>query len=410
MFLGDFADNTGRRPAFILCFVLYIAANVGLALQTNYAALLVLRCLQSAGSSATVAIASGIIADVATTAQRGFYMGLVTAGALLGPSIGPVIGGILGHYLGWRAIFWFLAIFALSFIVQFAVFFPETARTVVGNGSFRPSVLCMSVISYLEWRRIPSLPVQGGGGEASTRAKLHLPNPLRAIAIVFQKETALVLFAIAIIYASFFTINAGMPSLFYRLYGFDDFQIGLCYLPYGVGAACASVANGYLLDYNYKRLAKNLGVAVIRNRQQDLCDFPIEKARLQIVLPPTLLGCCCMIAYGWVLHFEVSVAAPLVIMFCCGVTLTSAFNAASTLIVDLHSESPATATASNNLVRYLTGAGAMAIIGPMVERLGPGWCYTLVAFIIASTCPIFLVVIYFGLRWRAETLHSRTEQ
>ena len=52
-FMGDMADQSGRRPIFMLLFVLMIAANVGLALQTSYAALLVLRMLQSAGASGT---------------------------------------------------------------------------------------------------------------------------------------------------------------------------------------------------------------------------------------------------------------------------------------------------------------------------------------------------------------------
>ena len=54
-FMGDMADQSGRRPIFMLLFVLMIAANVGIALQTSYAALLVLRMLQSAGASGTAA-------------------------------------------------------------------------------------------------------------------------------------------------------------------------------------------------------------------------------------------------------------------------------------------------------------------------------------------------------------------
>lgn len=82
MFIGDFADKAGRRPAYIVCFAIYIAANIGLALQNNYAALFVLRCLQSAGSSTTIALSSGVVSDVATASERGSYMGFVTAGSL----------------------------------------------------------------------------------------------------------------------------------------------------------------------------------------------------------------------------------------------------------------------------------------------------------------------------------------
>lgn len=45
-FYGDLADIAGRRPAYLVSFVVYIAANIGLATQSSYAALFVLRCLQ----------------------------------------------------------------------------------------------------------------------------------------------------------------------------------------------------------------------------------------------------------------------------------------------------------------------------------------------------------------------------
>ena len=72
---GDLADMAGRRPVLILGFIIYIGANIGLALQTNYAALLILRCLQSAGSSGTIALGSGVVADVTSSGERGKFMG-----------------------------------------------------------------------------------------------------------------------------------------------------------------------------------------------------------------------------------------------------------------------------------------------------------------------------------------------
>ena len=73
---GDLADMTGRRPTYILGFIIYIGANVGLALQNNYAALLVLRCLQSTGSSGTVALGNGVVADISSSGERGKFMGM----------------------------------------------------------------------------------------------------------------------------------------------------------------------------------------------------------------------------------------------------------------------------------------------------------------------------------------------
>jgi MFS family permease len=92
-FLAGISDQSGRRFSFLICFGIYICANIGLALQTNYAALLVLRCVQAAGSSATIALTIAVVADVATSAERGTYMGYATGGILLGPAFGPMLGG-----------------------------------------------------------------------------------------------------------------------------------------------------------------------------------------------------------------------------------------------------------------------------------------------------------------------------
>ncbi|RKU43139.1 hypothetical protein DL546_000651 [Coniochaeta pulveracea] len=105
MFIGGFADTAGRRPAYLICFVVYIAANIGLALSKNYASVLVVRCLQSAGSSTTVALNQAVVADIITSAERGQYIGITVIPVVLAPSLGPVLGGLLSQYLGWRAIF-----------------------------------------------------------------------------------------------------------------------------------------------------------------------------------------------------------------------------------------------------------------------------------------------------------------
>lgn len=49
--LGDIADMAGRRPVYLSVLSIYVAANVGLALHSSYAALLMLRMVQSFGAS-----------------------------------------------------------------------------------------------------------------------------------------------------------------------------------------------------------------------------------------------------------------------------------------------------------------------------------------------------------------------
>lgn len=58
--LGNAADKFGRRPIYLLALSTYFAANLGLSLQNTYAGLLVLRMLQSAGSSGGFMLPPGL--------------------------------------------------------------------------------------------------------------------------------------------------------------------------------------------------------------------------------------------------------------------------------------------------------------------------------------------------------------
>jgi MFS family permease len=59
-------------------------------------------------------------------------------GVTLGPALGPIIGGLLSQFLGWRSIFWFFTLFVGSMMLIMFLFFSETSRSVVGNGSVLP--------------------------------------------------------------------------------------------------------------------------------------------------------------------------------------------------------------------------------------------------------------------------------
>lgn len=330
-------------------------------------------------------------------------MGFVTAGSLLGPALGPVIGGLLAQYLGWRAIFWFLAIIAATWLVQFIIFYPETSRKIVGNGSIPPPRWDLSLIDYFRLRKVSEEDrIAAESTLPPTPRKLSLPNPLPTLAIVLEKDTSLLFLSNSIFFAGFYDVAVAITSLYEKIYGFGDLQIGLCYLPFGAGSALAALANGKFLDFNYRRIAAQLGLPVQRNRHTDLRNFPIEKARLQIAFPLIIGAIFFIIAFGWVLEYNVHVAAPLVITFFMGFCLTSSFNTVSTLIVDLYPTRAATATAGNNITRCLLGAGATAVIEPMLSAMGRGWCYTFIALVMLCTTPLFFILMAYGPKWREE--------
>lgn len=398
---GDLGDMVGRRPAYILAFFIYICANIGLALQRNYIALLVLRCLQSAGSSGTLVLGFAVIADISSTAERGKYMGIVGAGINVGPALGPVLGGLLSQFLGWPAIFWFCTIFTAAWLVPWILSAPETCRTVVGNGT----------IPAQRWNR-PLLDLYSGRHDALNlpERKFHFPNPLKTLTIVFEKEMALILFLNGIIYLGFILVAATLSTLFKEIYGYNDLEVGLCYLPYGFGCAGAVFAQGYVLDWNYRRIAKKIGFTIDRKRGDNLGQFPIESARIQPLYPTLFLGIAVLIGYGWALEYEAPVAVPLVLVFLIGMFIPTSFSVLNTLIVDLHPQAPATATASNNLVRCLLGAAATAAIEHMISGMGRGWCFTFLALLNLALMPLLRLIDKRGLQWRTARLKRESLQ
>jgi MFS family permease len=408
-FIGDLADNTGRRAAYAVCFLIYIAANLGLALQNSYAALFVLRIFQSAGSSGTIAMASAVVSDVATASERGTYMGYTLAGSLIGPALGPVLGGILTKFLGWRAIFWFLLIMGAAFLVVFGIFFPETARSQVGNGSIPPKGYNMSLMNYLAVRKArkqtalkDNEPETESNTIAPNKRKVRFPNPLSSLHVIMDPSNALLLFYNSFLFAAFYDVTAVIPSQFTLIYNFNSLQIGLCFIPFGCGSLTAALVNGRLLDRNFARWCRKLGIPIRKGRQTDLRKFPIEKARLQIAMPATYAVIFLVLGFGWALQYEAHLAVLLVLLYFTALAMSTAFNVTSTLLVDFYPKRPATAVAANNLTRCWIGAGATAAVIPMVESWGRGWTFTALCLFLLGTSPMLWAVYLWGEKWREQ--------
>lgn len=232
MFFGDLADQMGRRPAYFITFSIYLAANIGLALQSNYAALLVLRALQSTGSSGTIALGNAVMADIATPAERSGYISYVQAGMMVGVAIAPTIGGILIQFLVWRALFWFLAIAGGTYLLVYLPFVPETCRKVVGNGSVPPQRWNRTLWNVVEGRRkkVGESEEQEAVIERPTKKRLILPNPLKALRIIVEKDVAIIMLFASLMVAGFYVIIVPIPSTFSETYGFNQLQVGLCYM------------------------------------------------------------------------------------------------------------------------------------------------------------------------------------
>ena len=243
--LGSIADQLGRRPVYLVMFFVFVLANVGLALQTSYPALLVLRMLQSAGGSATIGLGYGVVGDITESSERGAYMGIVGCGPNAAPSLGPVLGGVLAYEAGWRWTFGFLAISGALSLLLIAVILHETARNIVGNGSrpvARRNKSLLMVWQEKKKKQASSSGQQtGASGNIPQKVKLRIPSLIDSITILLCKDTTPVILLNAVFYAAMNCLQASLSSLFIKIYGYKELEAGLIYLPFGIGCFIATL-------------------------------------------------------------------------------------------------------------------------------------------------------------------------
>ena len=348
-----------------------------------------------------------MVADLSTRAERGKYIGYAIMGVTLGPAIGPVLGGIIDQKLGWHWTFWILTIYAAVLLIIIIAIFPETCRSVCGDGTVPPQRWNRTVYEmYCQSRKIePGSGNQWKGREIhpdSITPQRFRPRPWNVLRIAMQKEAGIILGFGGIMYAGYMMVLITLTSELQARYGLDALQIGLCYLPIGLGSLTSRWTMGILLDRNFKRQARRQGLSIVANRQQNIDAFNIEQARLQITFPFLLGGCFATIAYCWVMQFKASLAAPLVLLCFVGHFTTGSFSSLNTLIVDTNRESPATATASSNLFRCLLGAGATAAGTPLIKQIGIGWTGLLITGVWVLASPALYLVYLRGMHWRAQ--------
>ena len=275
------------------------------------------------------------------------------------------------------------------------LFFPETGRAVVGNGSHRPPTWNASLFDPILKKRVAADPSISGPPIA--RLPLRFPNPILTLALLFDKEASLILFSTGFLFAGFYGLMAVLPSQLEHIYGLNSLQIGLVFLSSGIGGSIAAILTGRLMDFNFRRHARKLGLDPSDTRRlRTLSAFPIEKARIELALPFIVLGASSVLCFGWVMHFQTHLSGLVVLMFFVGHCTTGAFTILSTLTVDLFPERPATATAASNMTRCWLGAGASAGVVPLVGRIGNGWTFTAVAALWLCLCPPLLAVMRYG--------------
>jgi MFS family permease len=218
----------------------------------------------------------------------------------IAPSLGPILGGVLSYAAGWAWIFWFLTIVTGLSLLGIIFLLPETSRNIVGNGSIPPAAhLRLPIPIMRHWEDYSDR----GEGEPARHGG-RMPNPLQSLKILLRMDNAVVVLAYGLMYALYTCVIASLSTLCIEIYGLNQWQAGLVYLPFGLGGTVSTFFSGSVLDSAYRRARARRGLSADKVKGDDLDSFPVEKSRLSVMWLPMAVAGLSVVAYGWVLHHK----------------------------------------------------------------------------------------------------------
>ncbi|KAK0739311.1 major facilitator superfamily domain-containing protein [Apiosordaria backusii] len=120
------ANIFGRRAIVLTStLILFIATAVG-ATTSNFVGILIVRCFQGFGSSASETVVPAVVGEMYFVHERGRWMAFYTAALASGSVVGGISGGYIAMRLGWFQIFRVGAVLAGFTFLCTVLFVPET--------------------------------------------------------------------------------------------------------------------------------------------------------------------------------------------------------------------------------------------------------------------------------------------
>jgi EmrB/QacA subfamily drug resistance transporter len=125
---GRLADLYGRKRVFFAGTALFLLGTTLCGFAWTMPALVLFRALQGLGAGAIQPIASTVVGDIYTPAERARVQGYVSSVFGVSAIVGPALGAFIVEDLNWSLVFWVnLPIGALS-ILMYGLFLHERIR------------------------------------------------------------------------------------------------------------------------------------------------------------------------------------------------------------------------------------------------------------------------------------------
>ncbi|KAF5252002.1 hypothetical protein FANTH_2956 [Fusarium anthophilum] len=273
-----FVAKYGRRPTYVLSFIMYTAVAAWAGGATTYSSALAARILMGFASGVAECLAPLTISDLFFLHERGAAMAIYTTALSAGVGAGIIVAGLITINLDWRYIYWVSVALIGVCTILIILTFPETVynRQEITEGTH----------THIETNRKDKdediEKVQFDEVSASGQLS-YSPTPKRTFwqnmslySGTHTKESILKLFfrpvvlltlppvfwatlVMSVTIGFLVAISSNFAVAFSATYGFKPWQAGLCFISCPIGAGVGAFFGGHFSDMVADRLTRKNG-------------------------------------------------------------------------------------------------------------------------------------------------------
>ncbi|KAH9853006.1 MFS general substrate transporter [Lenzites betulinus] len=386
---GPLSEQIGRKPVFLITFLVHTGFQVGCALSQNTASILIFRFLGGTFAAAPLANSGAVMSDIWDADTRGKALALYALAPFAGPTLGPIVSGFMAVAgVSWRWIFWVLTFFAGTCLVITFFTLRETFVPVILVK--RAKKLRKETGDNRYWA-----PMERNTMSISQRLAHVLGRPF----VVLVREPMLIAINLymGFIYGCVYLLFEAYPIVFSEGHHFNAGITGLTFLPIFVGAELGVAAYIFIFNPRYER-----AIAAFS-------PHPVPpEYRLELCLWAAPMFALSFFWFGWTSYPSISFWAPMMAGLPLGMSIVFLFLGLSNYVIDAYLSVAASALSSMTVVRSLFGAGFPLFATQMFDTLNPRWASTVLGCIAILLGPIPFVLRAYGHHLRKNSKYSPT--
>ncbi|KAK5990310.1 MFS transporter cpaT-like protein [Cladobotryum mycophilum] len=393
------ANKWGRRPVYVLSYLIYFATSVWLIFEKSYAAFLVGRIFMGFGAGAAETLAPVTITDIFFLHERGTIMSAYTCFLSIGVAAGMIVSGLITINHHWRTIYQVGS--ALVGFVLLLVFFtiPETAYV---RSKDLQEQYASSVNEGENDRPRSDAEEQPGRKKESYLQSLKLYHTkvtdenffkmmIRPFGLILLPPVLWAALAQSVTIGFLVAVTSNVDVAYKQAYGFRAWKVGLCFISAVIGSLLGLPAGGHLGDKVANYLTKrNNGI-----REPEM--------RLPAVMVSVITAPLSLVLFGVGIEHKLHWICPTIGLGLLNFSITQATNICLVYVIDAYRPVAGEITLAVMGFKSLFGFFLSFETNPWINKSGYQNAYGAMAGISAAVLIMWVPLYFWGKSIRHRT-------